>query len=169
MIDSEVVTISWFSFLWTWFSNEFCILSLRKNISFSFYWFVKCTLRFEFWFLSDSMYPYVFGNMCYSHLSFLSKKKKNSDNSYLYHLIVMKKKLHGKKFWKLFLYVICWKIINLYQFYTKIIHVLPFFSNWYKVPLCFCIICGVVWYFGEGNGNPLQYSCLENPTDGGGW
>ena len=21
---------------------------------------------------------------------------------------------------------------------------------------------------GEGNGNPLQYSCLENPTDGGG-
>ena len=20
---------------------------------------------------------------------------------------------------------------------------------------------------GEGNGNPLQYSCLENPTDGG--
>ena len=22
---------------------------------------------------------------------------------------------------------------------------------------------------GEGNGNPLQYSCLENPRDGGGW
>ena len=22
---------------------------------------------------------------------------------------------------------------------------------------------------GEGNGNPLQYSCLENPVDGGGW
>ena len=21
--------------------------------------------------------------------------------------------------------------------------------------------------FGEGNGTPLQYSCLENPTDGG--
>ena len=21
----------------------------------------------------------------------------------------------------------------------------------------------------EGNGNPLQYSCLENPTDGGAW
>ena len=21
--------------------------------------------------------------------------------------------------------------------------------------------------FGEGNGNPLQYSCLENPMDGG--
>ena len=24
-----------------------------------------------------------------------------------------------------------------------------------------------VW--GEGNGNPLQYSCLENPTDRGAW
>ena len=22
---------------------------------------------------------------------------------------------------------------------------------------------------GEGNGNPLQYSCLENPVDGGAW
>ena len=22
---------------------------------------------------------------------------------------------------------------------------------------------------GEGNGNPLQYSCLENATDGGSW
>ena len=23
--------------------------------------------------------------------------------------------------------------------------------------------------FGEGNGNPLQYSCLESPMDGGAW
>ena len=22
---------------------------------------------------------------------------------------------------------------------------------------------------GQGNGNPLQYSCLENPMDGGAW
>ena len=22
---------------------------------------------------------------------------------------------------------------------------------------------------GEGNGNPVQYSCLENPMDGGTW
>ena len=22
---------------------------------------------------------------------------------------------------------------------------------------------------GEGNGNPLQYSCQENPMDGGAW
>ena len=24
-------------------------------------------------------------------------------------------------------------------------------------------------FSGEGNGTPLQYSCLENPTDGGAW
>ena len=24
-------------------------------------------------------------------------------------------------------------------------------------------------FFGEGNGTPLQYSCLENPVDGGAW
>ena len=30
--------------------------------------------------------------------------------------------------------------------------------NWSNLP---CI--------GEGNGNQLQYSCLENPTDGGAW
>ena len=30
--------------------------------------------------------------------------------------------------------------------------------------VCFSLSC-----IGEGNGNPLQYSCLENPTDGGTW
>ena len=24
-------------------------------------------------------------------------------------------------------------------------------------------------FIGEGNGTPLQYSCLENPMDGGAW
>ena len=28
----------------------------------------------------------------------------------------------------------------------------------------------ILWSFGEGNGNPLQYSCLESPRDrGAGW
>ena len=27
----------------------------------------------------------------------------------------------------------------------------------------------VFWYSGEGNGTPLQYSCLENPMDRGAW
>ena len=28
---------------------------------------------------------------------------------------------------------------------------------------------GTSYRTGEGNGIPLQYSCLENPTDGGAW
>ena len=27
----------------------------------------------------------------------------------------------------------------------------------------------IVLTFGEGNGTSLQYSCLENPMEGGGW
>ena len=27
----------------------------------------------------------------------------------------------------------------------------------------------LVTIYGEGNGNPLQYSCLENPRDWGAW
>ena len=30
---------------------------------------------------------------------------------------------------------------------------------------CKCLLSRV----GEGNGTPLQYSCLENPMDGGAW
>ena len=29
--------------------------------------------------------------------------------------------------------------------------------------------CTVLSNYGEGNGTPLQYSCLENPMDGGAW
>jgi len=31
------------------------------------------------------------------------------------------------------------------------------------------LICGSGRSPGGGNGNPLQYSCLENPRDGGAW
>ena len=39
---------------------------------------------------------------------------------------------------------------------------------------CFCILAivnndTVIHRLGEGNGTPLQYSCLENPMDGGAW
>ena len=30
-----------------------------------------------------------------------------------------------------------------------------------------CLLLQV--FFGEGDGTPLQYSCLENPMDGGAW
>ena len=31
------------------------------------------------------------------------------------------------------------------------------------------VIPGLGQSLGEGNGNPLQYSCLENSMDGGAW
>ena len=31
------------------------------------------------------------------------------------------------------------------------------------------LIPGSGRYSGEGNGNPLQYPCLENPMEGGSW
>ena len=31
------------------------------------------------------------------------------------------------------------------------------------------ILLGATLFNGEGNGTPLQYSCLENPIDGGAW
>ena len=33
-----------------------------------------------------------------------------------------------------------------------------------QLPFCFSLSC-----IGEGNGNPLQCSCLESPRDGGAW
>ena len=38
-----------------------------------------------------------------------------------------------------------------------------------KVDLTFFISGSLGLIFGEGNGTPLQYSCLENPMDGGAW
>ena len=40
-----------------------------------------------------------------------------------------------------------------------------FFSTESHFPVCSCVYN----FFGEGNGTPLQYSCLENPMDGGAW
>ena len=36
--------------------------------------------------------------------------------------------------------------------------------SWTKLHFHFSLSC-----IGEGNGNPLQCSCLENPRDGGAW
>ena len=46
---------------------------------------------------------------------------------------------------------------------------------WYFLLLTSCFLKNWLiyikqWEFhGEGNGTPLQYSCLENPMDGGAW
>ena len=42
------------------------------------------------------------------------------------------------------------------------------FENWFRVRRVKRLdLTSTVPSFGEGNGTPLQYSCLENPTDGG--
>jgi len=38
-----------------------------------------------------------------------------------------------------------------------------------KLPCLLFFSEGLVPPFGEDNGTPLQYSCLENPRDGGAW
>ena len=38
------------------------------------------------------------------------------------------------------------------------------------IPQFWKILCSKIYvYVCEGNGSPLQYSCLENPVDGGAW
>ena len=50
---------------------------------------------------------------------------------------------------------------------------LPFWRLWKRIP-CLALTERLHFHFslssiGEGNGNPLQCSCLENPRDGGAW
>ena len=58
---------------------------------------------------------------------------------------------------------ICFSLISLNMIISRSIHVaangiiIIFFYGWVEPP------------FGEGNGTLLQYSCLENPMDGGAW
>ena len=47
-------------------------------------------------------------------------------------------------------------------------------SAWFMLHTCFPFGSLEFWYvvgrgYREGNGTPLQYSCLENPMDGGAW
>ena len=38
-------------------------------------------------------------------------------------------------------------------------------EKWFSLVVCLSLLL----FPGEGNGIPLQYSCLENPMDGGAW
>ena len=51
-------------------------------------------------------------------------------------------------------------------------------TDWFQIGKRLCQDCilspclfnlYVEYIIGEGNGTPLQYSCLENPMDGGAW
>ena len=57
---------------------------------------------------------------------------------------------------------------RLQRFYLslQVQNFLLFFSS---TPTSVSFLVGVAALFGEGNGTPLQYSCLENPMDGGAW
>ena len=58
-------------------------------------------------------------------------------------------------------------ICSLFRFFSYIGH----YRAWLEFPVeigyFHRYMCASM--FGEGNGNPLQYSCLENPRDGGAW
>ena len=53
------------------------------------------------------------------------------------------------------------KIVNIFEFVPRLT---KYLNKMYLVCSDLCLMS-----FGEGNGNPLQYSCLENPMDGGAW
>ena len=42
-------------------------------------------------------------------------------------------------------------------------------DQWLTISQIWTIFEGVRGRNGEGDGTPLQYSCLENPMDGGAW
>ena len=57
-------------------------------------------------------------------------------------------------------------------------HMVDIFSLFFGLPLSFMVFFDKLVFkvsllldghFGEGNGNPLQYSRLENPMDRGAW
>ena len=52
-------------------------------------------------------------------------------------------------------YLIDW--VLLCKAVSECIDIFQFLVNWSGVT------------YGDGNGTPLQYSCLENPMDGGAW
>ena len=51
-----------------------------------------------------------------------------------------------------------------YRRYTKILSPISIIYDWRCQVISNNYMC-----YGEGSGNPLQYSCLENPMDGGAW
>ena len=53
-----------------------------------------------------------------------------------------------------------------YYYYNIVILLLYYIIQYYYIILVYIIQYNII---GEGNGNPLQYSCLENPMDGGAW
>ena len=61
---------------------------------------------------------------------------------------------------------------NIMCLYAECLLLLPmtlYFPGLILFRLILCSYGGISFAIGQSNGNPLQYSCLENPTDGGAW
>ena len=54
-------------------------------------------------------------------------------------------------------------------FFPTLVSVLFFFSFLFFPFVNEVVLITAVLMDGEGDGTPLQYSCLENPMDGGAW
>ena len=65
--------------------------------------------------------------------------------------------------------------IHTYIFIFQSLFTYKLLQNWVEFPVLFSRPLLVIYfiyssvYIREGNGTPLQYSCLENPMDGGAW
>ena len=72
-------------------------------------------------------------------------------------------------------YLLSWFISSLFTLPYTFPSLLPslFSSFLFPIVSLYRMMClcnkGPRLLSGEGNGNPLQYSCLENPMDGGAW
>ena len=71
---------------------------------------------------------------------------------------------------------LCQSVVPMFSSQSFIVSALPFrsliyfeFIAVYYVRECSNFIILHVAVLGEGNGTPLQYSCLANPMDGGAW
>ena len=58
------------------------------------------------------------------------------------------------------------KIIGVKSLNLSNTDIFAYFSGKWAKKMPFSVTSEVM---GEGNGNPLQYSCLENPMDRGAW
>ena len=75
----------------------------------------------------------------------------------------------------LFLFIYCFLLLFLF-IYCYLLFIVLYIYCYYLLFIVFFIYCFYLLLLfiysitiGEGNGNPLQYSCLENPVDRGAW
>ena len=67
-------------------------------------------------------------------------------------------------------YTARWIVFPLWLEIVIIFYFLSGYWLWKLINIFYyCDFVAIIHWIGEGNGNPLQYSCLENPGDRGAW